>query len=63
MTGTFGAGTIVAGAYLWWESDGVLITLASAFGTFAPAGAALPGLLMLIGTAVLGFALIRMQKN
>lgn len=63
MTGSFGASTIAAGAYLWWESDGLLLKLVGLLGKFGPVGVALPGLLMLLGTALLGFALIRMQKG
>ena len=63
MTGTFGAGTMAAGGYLWWQSDGVLLKLAGVVGGFGPVAAALPGILMLLGTASLGFALIRLQKG
>ena len=63
MTGSFGAGTMVAGAYLWWESDRLLLKLVGLLGSFEPIGVALPGLLLLLGTATLGFALIRMQKG
>jgi len=62
MTGSLGAGTFFAGAYLWWDTNGVLTALISRMGEFAPAGPALPGLLMLSGTAILGFVLIRMQN-
>jgi hypothetical protein len=63
MTGSFGTGSMAMGAYLMWEPNGMLERLVSKLGVLAPVGPALPGLLMLLGTAVLGFALIRMQKG
>ena len=62
MTASVGAGAWIAGAYLWWDADGALAALMPRLGDFAPLGPALPGLLMLIGTAVIGFGLIRLQN-
>jgi len=62
MTVTFGTGSWLAGAYLLWDGNGALAALVPRLGDLAPMGPALPGMLMLIGTAVIGFALIRLQN-
>jgi len=63
MAGSFGAASIAAGAYLSWDADGALLLLTKGLGHFAPFGAAIPGVLVLLGTAILGVALIRHQKQ
>ena len=59
MIGTLGIGGLAVGAILWARAEGPLEANLGHLGLIAPA---VPGLLILMGTALLGFALIRMQK-
>jgi hypothetical protein len=59
MIGTLGIGGLGAGAFLWARADGQVEANLGHLSSIAPA---VPGLLILMGTALLGFALIRMQK-
>jgi hypothetical protein len=59
MIGTLGIGGLITGALLWAHTDSPLGANLGRLDSIAPA---FPGLLILMGTALLGFALIRMQK-
>jgi len=59
MIGALGIGGLAAGAILWANADSPLEASLGHLGSIATA---VPGLLILMGTALLGFALIRMQK-
>lgn len=63
MTGTLGLGSFLTGTCLWFSADSVVPALTGSMGSLGYCAAAVPGLLMLIGTALLGFALIRMQDS
>jgi hypothetical protein len=63
MTGTLGVGSMLAGTVLLFGAEHWLPALAVKMGSLGDYTAALPGLLVLLGTALLGFALIRMQDG
>ncbi len=63
MTGTLGLGSVLAGTYLWFNAGNTLPALTGSLGSLGFCAPAIPGLLMLLGTALLGFALIRMQDG
>lgn len=62
MTGSFGIGSLATGLYLTFAGSEALQGVLPSTGLLAPVGALLPGLLLLIGTALLGAALIRLQN-
>ncbi len=63
MSGIFGLGSMAAGTCLWFNAESVLPALSGSLGSLGYCAPAVPGLLMLLGTALLGVALIRMQGN
>lgn len=63
VTGALGLGGLVAGTYMWVNADSTVPALTIGLGSFGAIAPALPGMLMLVGTALLGVALIRMQKS
>lgn len=63
VMGSLGLGSVFAGTCLWVSADRVLPALSDGLGSLGYCAPALPGVLMLLGTALLGVALIRMQDR
>lgn len=63
MTGALGLGSFFTGTFLWFSADRVVPALTGGMGSLGHCAPAVPGLLILIGTALLGVALIRMQES
>lgn len=61
--GSFGLGSVFAGTCLWFNADSIVPALSGSLGSLGYCAPALPGVLMLLGTALLGVALIRMQDR
>lgn len=61
--GSIGLGSVFTGTCLWFNADSVMPALSRGMGSLGYCAPALPGIFLLLGTALLGVALIRMQDR